>query len=175
MNNPHKIILISDLWGGKEPSWTKAYQERLSANFTLQYLDACVLGNIDTSHYTQEHLHQQFVTFGIDAAADRLVEMFDESHTFIGCSVGGVILWRAALKGLPFQKLMTISATRLRHETQPLDGDTFHYYGNEDSYTPTKHWLQTTGGNKYELLDGGHNIYKEKEVASLCISNIERS
>ena len=72
--NP-KLVILSDLWGEKKSDWTKQYIKLLSDSFEVFYYDSCQLAEIDTTDYTEENLHKQFVDGGIDKAVENLLKL----------------------------------------------------------------------------------------------------
>jgi len=108
-----ELVVLSDLWGAKRSSWFSYFQKSLKDNYHVQFYDVCDLREIDLSDYRQEHIHQQFVDFGIQRAVTKILELGNKPKIYLGCSVGGVILWKAGLLGLPIEQLIAISSTRL--------------------------------------------------------------
>lgn len=159
-----EIIVISDLWGKSKSNWFDKYVEKLGDNYTLKYYDACLLGEVETEPYEQDQLHHQFVQFGINNAIDNLLELEKSNRIYIGCSVGGVIAWKAGLKGLPIEKLITISSTRLRKESKAPNCQLYNFFGNNDVHKPNSEWLNSSIYGATFIIDGSHDIYKK------CIS-----
>lgn len=164
-----RLIILSDLWGQKKAQWVVHYQEQLQAFFDIKYYDCCQLGAIDTSIYTEKNLHQQFVHGGIEKAGNRLATLKKETVTILAFSIGGAIAWNAILKGLKATHLYAVSATRLRHQTSPLEHNVQLYFGATDPYLPTQKWLDSIPNNYKIIPHQGHMIYRmPKFVATLC-------
>ena len=166
----NKIIIISDLWGSGRSRWVEHFRRILESNYSIQFYDACLLGSVDTRYYDERLIHQQFVEFGIDQAADKLIAQNEINAVYIGCSVGGVIAWRAGLKGLPMKKLITISSTRLRRESQKPKCEVINFFGKEDEYKPEDIWLNSLGFGQSFSIDGGHDIYADYEAVKFIIN-----
>lgn len=159
-----EIIIVSDLWGAGQSTWLNNFQHTLLGKYKIKFYDACKLGQIDTSNYEEDKLHEQFVAFGIDKAIANLIRIEKEPKTYIACSIGGVITWKAALEGLPVEKMIAISSTRLRMETKSPSCDFQLHYGKDDSNRPSEQWLNTFAKDRYQLMDGDHQIYTEKNL-----------
>lgn len=157
-----EIVVVSDMWGEVKSQWFSLFLELVPANISLRYFDSSKLGNVNLEQNDEEQIHNQFVEFGIENAVNTLLANNLESKIFIGCSVGGVIAWRAALRGLNVDKLITISSTRLRYETHKPDCEVINYFGQSDVYRPKADWLTTTGRVTSNLIAGGHEIYKNR-------------
>lgn len=159
-----EIIIISDLWGKTKSAWVEHFKDLLSANYNITYYDACELGEVKTAPYEQEYLHQQFVQFGIDHAVDKLLKLETSKSICIGCSVGGVIAWKAALKDMQFEKIITISSTRLRKESKKPDGPVYNFFGTNDGYKPNSDWIKSPDLGSTFLLEGEHDIYTQASL-----------
>ncbi len=155
-----ELVILSDLWGSKQSEWLALFKALLSPKFDITFFDACKLGAVDTSLYSEDHLHRQFVDFGIETAVNNLLKLTHSPKIYIGCSIGGTIAWQAALKGLPVERLITISSTRLRKETTKPDCQMQLYFGKDDPYQPSLSWYKRMSIENFQILDGGHNIYK---------------
>ncbi|MEM8907662.1 MAG: hypothetical protein AAGD05_07430, partial [Bacteroidota bacterium] len=155
-----EVVLLSDLWGSKKSEWVNHYRDHLTGVAAFKFYDSCALGGINMVPDEKDHIHRQFVDFGIQNAARQLLHLEKQAKTYIGCSVGGVIVWRAGLLGLPIQQLILISSTRLRKEKdKPLCPITI-YFGELDSYQPDLHWYQKMGLQNEIIPKGSHEIYK---------------
>jgi len=163
-----EIVVISDIWGKSKSDWFEKFDEKLGDDYLVRYYDACQLSKVETEPYEQERLHHQFVQFGINNAVDKLLAAEKSSRIYIGCSVGGVIAWKAGLKGLPIEKLITISSTRLRKESKAPNCQLYNFFGYNDDHKPNSDWLNSSIYGSTFLIEGGHDIYKE----SLSIDHI---
>ncbi len=158
------LIILSDLWGAKRSSWLDNFQKTLGDDYKIKFYDACVLGEIDSSDDQEKNIHRQFIDFGIQKAVKKLLTLEKEPQMYLGCSVGGVILWKAGLQGLPIKKLLTISATRLRKEIEKPNCSVELYFGQEDSYQPDGNWFKNMKIKGHFIPRGGHDIYKDQLV-----------
>ncbi|MEO8237445.1 MAG: alpha/beta hydrolase [Flavobacterium sp.] len=113
-----RLLILSDLFGGKNPEWVNYYVEKLKSKFEIQYYDVLELGDIDTIDSGEVNIHNQFLNGGIDKAVEVLLHQEKEKVTILGFSIGGTIAWKAALKGLKVSHLIAVSSTRLRFETR---------------------------------------------------------
>ena len=63
-----QLLILSDLWGIQKATYLPQYTALLQAKYNIQFIDCCQIGQVDTSNYTQENLHQQFINGGINLA-----------------------------------------------------------------------------------------------------------
>ena len=171
MKDKPRLIILSDLWGAAVNDWVLYYTELLH-DFDIQYYDCRVLGNVDTLTQNQESIHQQFVTTGIDAAVDELLALEREEVNILAFSVGGVIAWKAGLKGLKINSFYAVSSTRLRHEILKPAGNLKVYFGEEDSFKPTKEWYEILNIDFEIIKNKDHKMYFEKDFAIRLCSEI---
>ena len=111
----------------------------------------------------KDQIHNQFVQFGIQRGAQYLLNQHQDTKKIIGCSVGGVIAWNAAIQGLKLDLLVTISSTRLRYQTHRPDCQIFNFFGKDDLYRPDTNWMNEIGKHSSEVMDGDHFIYKTED------------
>lgn len=156
-----EVSIVSDLWGIKKSDWLLPFQQQLSPNYTIKFYDACELGEIDLQFYEEKNIHQQFIEFGIEKAVSKLLRLEQQAQLYIGCSIGGLIAWKAALRGLPIEKLIAISATRLRKEKEKPSCPVQLYFGKQDPYQPSQNWYEQMGSAEIKILEGDHHIYKD--------------
>ncbi|WP_108868315.1 alpha/beta hydrolase [Aquimarina aquimarini] len=169
-----KLILLSDLWGYKKSDWTNYYISNLENHFEIQYYDCCKLGELDTSIYLEENLHQQFVNGGINLAVQNLLKLEKGKTSILGFSVGGTIGWKFALKNKNTSSLYAISSTRLRYETNKPKAKTILYYGEDDINTPKEEWYKTMNIDVFIEDSEKHQMYTKPEFAKkLCNSIIK--
>ena len=133
-----RLVILSDLWGEQKGDWTRHYEALLQDRFEIQYYDSCVLGDVDTSIYEEKSLHRQFVTGGIARAKEQLLVLEPSKISILAFSIGGATAWKAALDGLHVGKLVTVSATRLRHETKRPTCSLTCFFGEKDAFRPSE-------------------------------------
>lgn len=167
-----EIIILSDLWGKRKSEWVEYYEQNLSKNYEVKFYDSCDLGQIEMSHYDEKFIHSQFVEFGIDKAAENLRNTETQPKIYIGCSVGGAIIWRAALKGLPIEKLITISATRIRTEVIKPECPMKLYFGEDDPNRPLGEWYEALGIHDFFVIKGHHDIYKKPSTIKQILRSL---
>jgi len=161
-----RLIILSDLWGIKKSDWVKAYTKKLNQNFDIKYYDCSELGEIDTSIYSQDALHKQFIKSGIEIAAKRLLELENEKISILAFSIGGVIAWKAGLIGLKIENFYAVSSTRLRNETKKPNGNIIVFYGSKDKYKPKIDRFKKLKITNQIIKNKNHGLYKENEFAS---------
>lgn len=163
------LLILSDLWGREKSEWMKYYYDILSHRFQITFLDICELGHVDKSVYTAKALHAQFVTGGIDTAVKEILELKDHYDAVLAFSMGGYIAWRAAMDGFEIKKLVAVSSTRLRLETERPVENTVLFYGAKDSNKPPKKWFKAMGIEPQLISNESHNFYREeKYVEMIC-------
>lgn len=168
-----RLIILSDLWGKEKSEWIDLYIKKLASTFDIQYYDCCELGDIDTEVYSQENLHRQFTAFGIENAAQQLIQLEKEPFHILAFSIGGTIAWKAALHGLPLISLYAISATRLRYETTIPKIHIQLYFGMNDAFKPSEDWCNQFASENLVFVDGeSHEMYQNENIATLVCKNI---
>lgn len=164
-----RLIILSDLWGKEKSDWVSDYVEQLKDKFEIQFYDCCELGAIDSTNYTEESLHIQFVNGGIEKVIENLLEAEKNQIDILAFSVGGTIAWKAALKGLDIRNLFAVSSTRLRFEEDIPNGVIKLYYGENDINKPSNNWFEKHSINFEIIKNKGHNFYTQKAFAiSIC-------
>jgi hypothetical protein len=155
-----RLVILSDINGMFFPEERLASLEPLKQFDAIDQLDAGVLARIE-SDTDKDIRHQKFIAGGIDVAVETLIAHYPHGiDTALGLSIGGVILWRAVLKGLQVDKLVCFSSTRLRFEKQAPPGDIRLYFGETDRYQPPTEWFETLG-QRLNLVSGlGHDFYR---------------
>ncbi|MGH1335337.1 MAG: alpha/beta hydrolase [Aureispira sp.] len=159
-----RLIILSDLWGREKSNWLSNYTPILEEKLDLVVYDNCELGEIERSNYTQDHLHQQFITGRIDKAVTKLIALEKEKINILAFSIGGTIAWKFGFRGGKITPLISISSTRLRKESKPK-GKIHLFFGKHDAYKPTIEWLESMNLEYKILLDKEHQIYSEPEFA----------
>lgn len=163
------ITLITDLWGAEKADYIDLFKKHLPSGTELLMLDAIAIGGVDRMVYEENALHHQFVSFGIANAAKKLCDLEVKSDIFVGCSVGGTIVWEASKMGLEVGRLFALSSTRLRtcKEKPPFAFEL--YYGCADPYRPDEIWFDKMGRERIHLLNGGHDIYRQEDhIKKIC-------
>ncbi len=165
-----QLLILSDLWGAKKATYLPQYTSLLQPKYDLQFVDCCQLGEIDTSNYTQDNLHQQFINGGIDLAVNNLIKNYQQKVDVLAFSIGGTIAWKANLAGLKVRNSYAISATRLRYETKKPDSQISLFYGKLDAYRPNEKWFAELKITNYSIFENeGHEIYqKPKVIQQIC-------
>ncbi len=167
-----EIIILSDQWGKARSDWKEYFQRQLSINHSIQFYDSCDLAGIDASNLDEESIHRKFIEYGIENAVNKLIQYEKKPKIYIGCSVGGLIAWKAGIRGLKIQKLIAISSTRLRLETEKPNCPIQLYFGEFDNYRPKYEWLEKMNCNYEVILGKNHNIYENKKEISKILKGI---
>ncbi len=153
-----KLIILSDLWGKEKSSWVNNYISLLQEKFTVTFYDSCEIAEIDTEDYSEENVHKQFVTGGIEREVENLIISEKRQVYILGFSVGGTIAWKANLMGLNTKALFAISATRLRFETEKPNANLILFYGENDTYKPDDNWFENLNINKVIFENENHTF-----------------
>jgi len=161
-----RLIILSDLWGKYRSDWIITYTKSLNQKFDIKYYDCCELGKIDTSIYSQDAIHKQFIKSGIEIAVKRLFELEKGKINILAFSVGGVIAWKAGLIGLEIETFYAVSSTRLGNEIKKPKGNIKVFYGSEDKYRPQIDWSKNLNIACQIIGNKNHEMYKENEIAS---------
>ena len=167
-----RLLLLSDIWGKANADWIQYYLRKLSDDFDVHYYDVCELAGVDTTNYTAENLHAQFVNGGIEKAVTCLIEIEKKSAIVLGFSIGGLIAWKAALSGLSISHLFAISSTRLRYETQKPSSVISLFYGGLDPFSPDESWMEQMQIQAISFEEEAHELYRKQEIAHLICAEI---
>jgi len=164
-----RLLILSDLFGGENPEWIKPYTDLLESKFEIQYYDVLELANITISDLTEMDIHNEFLNGGIDKAVDNLLELEKGKVAVLGFSIGGMIAWKAALKGLKVSHFIAVSSTRLRFETETPNCKLKLYFGNKDLNAPYLQWFIDLKVSNHFFENQDHQLYLErKNVALIC-------
>lgn len=161
----HRLIILPDLWGKRKSTWLSEYTKPLSQHFDVVFYDCCELGKIDTSNYTQENLHQQFVSGGIERAVNKLLNLEKDSVNILAFSISGTIAWKFGLSGGQINSLTCVSSTRLRYETEVPNGKIKLHFGTDDEFKPDVTWFSRTNVDHELVPNKAHEMYTEAEYA----------
>jgi hypothetical protein len=157
-----RLIILSDINGLFLPrQQVVTTSTQLLKQFdAVDELNSLVLAGIEEGG-SQDSRHQAFIQRGIDAAAEKLIVRYPAGVQFaLGLSVGGVILWRAALKGLSIGNLLCFSSTRLRFEKNAPHCSVSLYFGEHDKFRPDAKWFQDRGLQMSLVPGTGHEFYR---------------
>ena len=168
-----RLVVLSDLFGKQEIDWFQEYEKLLSGQFEIVFYDSCELAGIHEKDGSEQVLHQQFVSGGIDKAVDQLLILEKKPVYLLAFSIGGTIAWKASLKGFKAIKLVATSSTRLRYEIQKPVTLIELWYGEQDFYKPSTQWIQEIELTNVKILEGvSHTMYKEPEIIEQICKSI---
>lgn len=171
-NKKQRLIILSDLWGTEKSYWTAYYIAILKDYYDIKYYDSRVLAEIANTGFCEKSLHDKFIHGGVEKAVSNLLLEEKDSSTILGFSIGGYIAWKACNSGLNSKKLIAVSSTRLRYETEMPSMNIELIYGEEDAYKPNTTWFDKINLNPIIYNKLGHDLYKEKEVAKSIAERI---
>lgn len=165
-----KLVILSDMWGAKKGLWITSYLGYLQQYFNITYYDCQQLANLEVAVNSEDNIHHAFVNGGIDTAVAHLLKKETEPAHYLCFSIGGAIVWKAGIMGLPMKSLYTVSSTRIRSEIKRPACPTRVLFGDTDIYRPKTSWYENIG-IKGELINGfGHEMYTdEKIIKKICL------
>ena len=164
-----RLIILSDLWGLEEAKWMDYYLKELNPYFEIELFDSRKLVDLDLSDNSEGRLHAKFVNGGIDRGVYKLCLLEKKCVIVLAFSVGGVIAWKADLKGLKISTLYAISSTRLRYEKEKPDCKCILYFASNDRYKPDVKWFRELEVNLNLIEDKGHEMYQEEDFSkNIC-------
>lgn len=164
-----RLIILSDIFGGKKPEWIEKYTQRLKNIFDIQYYDVRKLGEIDESNASELTIYDQFINGGIDKAVANLLVHETSEVAVLGFSIGGTIAWKAILKGLKVSVLICVSSTRLRYETEVPMCKIKLFYGELDLNKPNSKWFLDLKITNHIFKNQDHQFYLINEnILLIC-------
>ncbi len=162
-----RLIILSDLWGKEKSDWLEFYLKKLNSTFQIRFYNSCELAGIDKSDFREHKIHEQFVNGGIDKAVEQLIQKEKGKMNVLSFSVGGIIAWKAGLKGLDIGHLFAISSTRLRNETNKPKCNMHLYFGENDLYMPKDDWFEKMNLKVKIIEKGEHEMYADYNVVNI--------
>jgi hypothetical protein len=161
-----RLVILSDMWGIKKGLWVTSYLGYLQQFYDIVYYDCQELANVDFKIESEEELHNEFVSGGIEVAVANLLKKESNaipSH-YLAFSIGGTIAYKAGLSGLEIKSLYTVSATRLRKEIEKPSFETRFVYGSVDKFKPSDVWASNLG-LELTIIDGyNHDMYSDEKI-----------
>ncbi|MDL2141419.1 alpha/beta hydrolase [Flavobacterium tructae] len=167
-----RLLILSDLFGGKDPEWIKIYSELLRSEFEIQYYDVLELADINSDDLIESDIHNQFLNGGIDCAVQKLLQLETEKIVVLGFSIGGTIAWKASLQGLNTTYLFAVSSTRLRYEAEVPNCGIKLYFGEEDPNRPNPQWFFDLNIRNEIIENHNHQLYITENNVSLVCNDI---
>ncbi len=164
-----RLLILSDLFGGKDSQWVKIYMNLLQSKFEIQYYDVVELANIDSDNFIESEIHNQFLNGGIDKAVQNLLQLETGKLIVLGFSIGGTIAWKAGLLGLKINSLTAISSSRIRYESQNPDCRITLIYGELDMFKPDYEWIIKSGLQVEIIKNEGHDFYRKFESVEIIL------
>lgn len=165
------LLLISDLLGNSNADYLLKYESLLESRFAVSKVDVCKLAEIHNSKEIDPN-HSAFINEGgLTKSVKNLQKQYTGSIDFlIGFSIGGTVAWQACLQNLSVRRLICISSTRLRKETQKPNCIIDVYYGKKDNHRPNQNWKLLSRLETKIIAGVGHEFYKRDEyIKSFCL------
>jgi alpha-beta hydrolase superfamily lysophospholipase len=167
-----RLIILSDLNGIENNAWLEEYRTKLNSFFDIREYDTRELAELESSGLTETEIHEEFINGGIEKAITNLLEKEKKPSVVLGFSVGGTIAWKAALQGMPVQKLMAVSSTRLRKEFQKPQCTIDLYFGGKDEFRPMDEWFEAMNLEPTIYNYAGHEFYKDGKFAHQILADM---
>ena len=159
------LLILSDIRGISKATYLQGFFDILQAQYSIEILDTPALGGVKIDGKEQSQIHTDMLATGVDCAVKKL--LVRQSVTgILAFSIGGWVAWRAMLQALKVDKLVAVSATRLRYEERwPEQGSIHLMYGGADPYRPKQYW-PTAKNITTEVLTGQpHTLYENGAFA----------
>lgn len=167
-----RFVILSDINGQFIPDMTQSLAS-LQQFDVVDAINCVTLAGIDEDDPIDIR-HDAFKAGVIDVAAGKLIERYPNgTNLALGLSVGGVILWRAALNGLKIGALLCLSSTRLRFEKVKPGCKTNLYYGELDPYRPDEKWFSDMNVKMRLIQDEGHDFYRTSNGIAIVQRELE--
>ena len=170
MSKP-RLVILPDLFGGKNPEWLHYYTTILESHFDIQYYNILELAGISPDH-DETSIHNQFLNDGIENVINALLVYEKKEIAVLGFSIGGTIAWKASLKGLKVSKLIAVSSTRLRFETEVPNCKIKLYFGEKDLNKPDSKWFSDLKVSGEILENENHQLYLQQKNAFAICNNL---
>ena len=167
-----RLVILSDLWGLQQTDWLEEYVYKLSSCYEIQIYDSCDLADVDKTECTQNNLHSQFISGGIDRAVQSLLDLELDNVSILAFSVGGVIAWKYGIVSGKVDSLYCVSSTRLRHEFSKPDCRISLYYGDRDNFRPDKKWFINLALEENLVEGKDHYLYRDADFAKSMVKKI---
>ncbi len=165
-----RLVILSDMWGGKKGLWIASYLGYLQQYYDITYYDIQELANIDVVVGTDENIHRAFVEGGIETGVAHLLNKETVPAHYLGFSTGGTIAWKAGLQNLPMKSLYTVSSTRTRTEENKPNCNVKALFGDKDLFRPKLNWSEKLDVNTDIIGGFGHTMYTdEKIISKVCL------
>ncbi len=168
-----RLVVISDMWGAKKGIWATSYLVYLQQYFNISYYDSQQLANLDACvDCTDQELKDGFDHGGIETAIGQLRQKEKIPARYLTFGVGGEIVWKAILKGLPVKSLYAVSAHGLPFEGQRPNIPVRWVYGALDADKPSSAQLERM--QRYvEIVQGfGHDLYTDDTIIKKIAKNL---
>lgn len=161
LNMGKEILILTDIWGSNHQKWMDHYVRYYEKKYKVIVFDVIELGEICTSDFNEEKIHTQFINFGIDKAVDNLFFRKSSALAIIGFSIGGLIAWKACLRGMVVDNLILVSSTRLRFEVEKPNCHLQLFFGSKDPYIPDTIWFNNLDIIPEIFENHHHEIYRD--------------
>ena len=170
-----RLVIVSDMRGSKKGLWLTSYLGYLQQYFDVAYYDSQKLADIDLPVDSEKKLHNAFINGGMDTAVEHLLKRQKVPCHYLAFSIGGTIVWKAGLKGLPMKSFYAVSATRIRLESEKPNVPTTLLYGSLDMNRPYDDWFSELSLDKEVILDFGHELYSDKKIIEkVCLDLLRK-
>lgn len=165
-----RLLILSDLFGFQNCIWIQNYIKNIESIYNITLYDSLELAEIDSIGLLENEIHHQFVHGGIEKAVKTLIHLEKDLVDVLAFSIGGTIAWKAGLRGLKLEKLITVSSTRLRKELKKPEGKIDLLFAENDNFNPSKNWFVEMQSNPIIVKEVAHDFYTKGENVKLVIA-----
>lgn len=170
-----RLVVISDIWGAKKGMWITSYLGYLQQYFDIVYYDSQQLADIDIVNYTPEEVTQALEQGGMDTAITQLLMKERVPSHYLSFCCGGLIAWKAALKGLPVKSLYAISPMNIHLETVRPDVPVTLLFGENQEDRPSEAWADQMNVPIEVVPKFGRQLYTDEKIIGKVSLNILES
>ena len=131
----------------------------------------CV-GKCGSADACEEDTHAAFIHGGIGTVVTNLLKLEPKRVDVLAISIGGSIVWEAALNGMEIGRLYAVSSTRLRLQTEKPGCWVQLFYGSDDVNQPKAAWFEKLTLEPPHMELGGHDFYMDTAPTMAICSTI---
>ena len=170
-----RLVVLSDIWGAKKGMWITSYLGYLQQYFEIVYYDSQQLADLDLVNFTPEGVMEALDQGGMDTAiAQLLIKETVPSHYLSFCC-GGLIGWKAALKGVPMKSLYAVSPLNIQSENERPDIPVTLLYGEYQEDRPSQEWADHMQVPIEVVPNFGRELYTDEKIIGKVSLNILES
>jgi len=170
-----RLVVLSDIWGAKKGMWITSYLGYLQQYFDIVYYDSQQLSDIDVVNYTPEEVCAALEHGGMDTAVAQLMIKETVPSHYLSFCCGGLIAWKAALRGLPMKSLYSVSPLNIQLENERPDIPVTLLYGEHQEDRPSQAWVDHMNVPIEVVPKFGRELYTDEKIIKKVSLNILES